>query len=71
MHSTGWKAKEFPIVFWEVPIDAECNPQRVAALDAEVELPDGVRVMVENVRYHGQDGCNHRWQGSIKPRGIQ
>jgi|ERR1017187_9119416 hypothetical protein len=69
MKSTGWKAEAMPIVFWSVPAaDWTDNPRLVdlvEGMDAEVTLPNGQIVIVDEVRYQGINGGAHHWQGRV------
>jgi hypothetical protein len=66
MLSTGWKSKQMPIIFWSAPVkEFAADPRTVTAMEAEVELPDGQRVIVDEIRYRGINGDSHGWQGNF------
>ena len=68
--TTGWKAKSMPIVFWAVPTkDWTDNPRIAEGMEAEVTLPNGQIVVVEEIRYQGINDGNHHWQGSLSRSG--
>lgn len=68
--SIGWKAKSMPIVFWSVQADKwEHDPMVVNGMSAEVLLPNGQIVVVDEVRYQGLSSGEHRWQGSMSMSG--
>jgi hypothetical protein len=74
MKSIGWKADSMPIVFWSEPVESfTSNPHVANGMEAEVLLPNGVLVVVNEVHYQGTNNGTHRWQGRLswngKPRG--
>ncbi len=70
MTSINWKAKQMPIVFWSESIATwQGDPRTAECMSAEVMLPNGVVVVVDNVRYQGCDSTEHRWQGTMSQDG--
>lgn len=66
MNTLGWKAKEMPKVFWTATFEEfKGDPHIVEGIDAEVELPNGKKVMVNNINYRGTNGNQHGWFGTM------
>ena len=59
-----------PMVFWDASVEGwHGNPRIAEGMEAEVTLPNGQKVVVDEVRYQGTSAGSHHWHGRLSING--